>query len=294
MKVRLLAADSMGVRSIATHVEICGLSIAVDLSASLAPRRYGLPPHEEEVKALEDSLDTIRAYLKESHVAVITHYHYDHYLAGEPELYYGKKLFVKNPREEINVSQRIRAHKFLIKGGITDKAEVSYADGGTFNVENVTLRFSPPVWHGEPGTKVGKVLMLSIECDEGRVVFASDVQGPADEEARAWLVGLGRVGVLVIDGPPTYFAGYKVPRTAVEEGFRGLLYVLKKLRPRVAVVDHHIARDKAYEELLSHIREASGLSSIESAAGFMGKPLRLLEAHRRELWNGTWIPPRYS
>jgi predicted metallo-beta-lactamase superfamily hydrolase len=294
LKVRILAADSMGVRSMATHVDICGLSIAIDLGASLAPRRYGLPPHEEEVKALEKSLDSIRDFLKDSHVAVITHYHYDHYLASEPELYYGKKLFVKNPRAEINVSQRIRAHKFLVRGGVADRAEVTYADGGTFKVEKVTLRFSPPVWHGEPGTKVGKVLMLSIECDEGRVVFASDVQGPVDEEARAWLVGLDRVEVLVIDGPPTYFAGYKVPRDVVEDGLKGLVYVLKKLRPGVAVVDHHIARDKAYEDILGRIREASGLAAVKSAAEFMGRPLRLLEAYRRELWNGTWIPPKYS
>jgi len=159
----------------------------------------------------------------------------------------------------------------------------------------VKLHFSPPVWHGEPGTKVGRVLMLSVECDEGRVVYASDVQGPVDEEARDWLARLppGSVDVLVIDGPPTYFAGYKVPREAVEEGFRGLAYVLRRIKPKNAIVDHHLARDKSYEDLLGQVRENSGLASVKSAAEFMGKPLRLLEAYRRELWNGEWSPPSY-
>ncbi len=291
MRVRLVAADSMGVRSLATHVEMCGLSIAVDLSASLAPRRYGLPPHELELRELDSSLERIRGLLRDSHVVVITHYHYDHYLAGEPELYYGKRLLVKHPRSDINVSQRLRAHRFLVKGGVAERASVSYADGMEYVIDGVRFRFSPPVWHGEPGTKVGKVVMVSIECDEGRVVYASDVQGPVDEEARNWLARLGSADLLVIDGPPTYFAGYKVPREAVEEGFRGFVEVVRRLKPRVAVVDHHLARDKAYEDILGDLRRRVGGSTrIVSAAEFMGREPRLLEAHRRELWRGEWPP----
>ncbi|MEB2837281.1 MAG: MBL fold metallo-hydrolase [Desulfurococcales archaeon] len=291
MRVRLVAADSMGVRSLATHVEMCGLSIAVDLSASLAPRRYGLPPHELELRELDSSLERIRGLLQDSHVAVITHYHYDHYLAGEPELYYGKHLLVKHPRSDINVSQRIRAHRFLVKGGIAERARVSYADGMEYVIDGVRFRFSPPVWHGEPGTKVGKVVMVAIECDEGRVVYASDVQGPVDEEARNWLAGLGGADLLVIDGPPTYFAGYKVPREAVEDGFRGFVEVVRRLKPHVVVVDHHLARDKAYEDILGDLRRRVGGSSrIVSAAEFMGREPRLLEAYRRELWRGEWLP----
>jgi len=291
----VVAADSMGVRSLATYIEMCGLSIAVDLGASLAPRRYGLPPHEVEIEELERSLERIRELLMDSHVAIITHYHYDHYIANEPELYFGKKIFVKHPKSDINTSQRIRAHRFLVKGGVEEKADVVYADGGSHVFEGVRFTFSPPVWHGEPGTKVGKVIMALIECDEGRVIFGSDVQGPVDEEAVKWLSSQGRIDVLVIDGPPTYFAGYKVPVEAVEAGFRGLREVLRTLRPRRVVVDHHLARDKKYGEIVSDIRAGAPAGvDVVSAAEFEGVPLRLLEAYRRELWRGEWTPPEYT
>jgi len=41
--VSILVTDSTRVRSIATVVNICGVRLGIDLSASLAPRRYGLP-----------------------------------------------------------------------------------------------------------------------------------------------------------------------------------------------------------------------------------------------------------
>lgn len=283
MRVEILAADSLGVRSLATFVELCGLAIAVDLGASLAPRRYGLPPHELELVTLERSLDLIREKLREAHVAIITHYHYDHYLAREPELYYGKKLFVKHPTQDINVSQRIRAHRFLVKGGVSERAEVRYADSLTYVVEGVTFRFSPPVWHGEPGTKVGRVVMAAIECDEGVVVFGSDSQGPVDEEALNWLLSIQNPDILIIDGPPTYFAGYKVPVAAVKQGLENLKYLLRRTRPRVAIVDHHLARDRRVEEILGEVRVESGSNAV-LAATYMGVEPKLLEAHRRELW----------
>lgn len=285
MKVEILAADSMGVRSLATFVEMCGLAIAVDLGASLAPRRYGLPPHEVEVEELERRLDLIRRRLGEAQIAIITHYHYDHYMAGEPELYYGKTVFVKHPKEFINVSQRIRAHRFLVRGGVSERADVRVADGMTYEVEGVRIRFSPPVWHGEPGTKVGRVVMVALECDEGTVVFGSDVQGPVDDEALEWLIGIKKPDVVIIDGPPTYFAGYKVPVEAVRRGLENLATLIRVVKPRVVVVDHHMARDRRVEEILASVREKSGGDAV-LAATFMGREPRLLEAFRRELWSG--------
>ena len=55
----MLAADGTRVRSLATVVNICGVRLGIDLSASLAPRRYGLPSHELELKTLERALERI-------------------------------------------------------------------------------------------------------------------------------------------------------------------------------------------------------------------------------------------
>jgi len=55
----MLAADSTRVRSLATIVNTRGVRLGIDLGASLAPRRYGLPSHELELKAPERALGRI-------------------------------------------------------------------------------------------------------------------------------------------------------------------------------------------------------------------------------------------
>jgi len=52
MKVIPLAAESLGVRSMATYVEVGRTGILIDPGATLAPARFGLPPAEEEWEAL--------------------------------------------------------------------------------------------------------------------------------------------------------------------------------------------------------------------------------------------------
>ncbi len=288
MRVRVIAADSMGVRSLATVIEAGGLVVGVDLGASLAPRRYGLPPHEVEYRRLEEALEEAARWLEEAHVVIITHYHYDHYMRDRPDLYRGKLLLVKHPHRDINRSQALRAHRFLVRGGVADSARVEYADGRVFELEGVRLEFSPPVWHGAPGSRVGRVLMLRVSYEGESVVFTSDVQGPADPEALRVLKSWGRPDVLILGAPPTYFAGYKVPVRDVEAGLQGMMEVVREVRPRVLIYDHHLLRDPAYLERVSaHLEEASRLGvRMVTAAEFMGRSVEQLEARRRELWRG--------
>jgi len=53
-RVEPLAFDSMGIRSMATKVVIDEVAITIDPSVSIAPRRYGLPPHPKELRRLEE------------------------------------------------------------------------------------------------------------------------------------------------------------------------------------------------------------------------------------------------
>jgi predicted metallo-beta-lactamase superfamily hydrolase len=57
-----LAADSLGVRSMATYVECGQTRILIDPGAALAPNRFGLSPADEEWEALKRANDRISAY----------------------------------------------------------------------------------------------------------------------------------------------------------------------------------------------------------------------------------------
>jgi len=287
VRVKILSSDSMGVRSLATTVEACGTLIGIDLGASLAPRRYGLPPHELELRRLERALNVAIVHLEESDGVIITHYHYDHYMRMETEAYYGKLLFVKHPELDINRSQRLRAWRFLKKEGVEKNSTVEYADGRAFNVGDNKLIFSPPVWHGDIGSRVGQVIMVKIVTCSGEVIaYASDVQGPADPEAIRFLRQEPKPDIIIVGGPPTYFAGYKVSVQSVEKGLEGLKALIDDPQPQVLIVDHHLLRDINYRKHIEeHLRIASdrGVAML-TAAEFMGLPVEQLEARRRELW----------
>ena len=51
LKVAPLAFESLGARSSALSVETDDLKIVVDPAVSLAPKRFGLPPHTVEEEA---------------------------------------------------------------------------------------------------------------------------------------------------------------------------------------------------------------------------------------------------
>ena len=291
MRVRILASDSMGVRSMATAVETSEGLILIDPGASLAPRRYGLPPHPVELEALERSLDVIRDAMREASIIVITHYHYDHYIRGEPELYKNRILLVKHPSRNINRSQALRSYRLLKDRGDGVESiakEVVYADGQTYSFGRVKIEFSPPVWHGYPGTRVGRVIMVRIVEEDDAFVFTSDVQGPADPEALRVLSGWvsPRPRIVYADGPPTYFAGFKVPRSHVEAGLEGMSIMAATVKPEILVVDHHLLRDLNYRESLKSLIEGDIISRVVTAAELMGLEPNLLEARRRELWKG--------
>jgi len=287
MKVRILGADSFGARSMAAVVEAGGLKIVIDPGVSYAPRRYGLPPHPLELKRLGEIRDRIIEELRGADYVVITHYHYDHYLR-EPELrdlYSGKLLFVKDPRRAINLSQKLRAHRFLKKNGVENVAENTvYADNQRFTIdEGFEIAFSPPVPHGAPGTRLGNVIMVAVKCCDATFVHASDVQGPVCSTTLRWILAQ-QPDLVFISGPPTYFAGFKVPEEEVRKGLEGLKALARSLKNNAIIIaDHHFARDIAYTNYMAMLNEL-GEARVVSAAEYMGMAYEPLEALRKELW----------
>ena len=108
MKVVPLAAESLGVRSMATYVEVGPTRVLIDPGATLAPARFGLPPSEEEWEALRRANDRISAYAARAEVVFVSHYHEDHF-RSDPASYAGRTVLLKDPRRSTAGLQARRA-----------------------------------------------------------------------------------------------------------------------------------------------------------------------------------------
>uniref|UniRef100_A0A7C2BLB9 UPF0282 protein ENP55_05790 n=1 Tax=Thermosphaera aggregans TaxID=54254 RepID=A0A7C2BLB9_9CREN len=280
MRIKLIAFDSMGVRSMATFVETSEGTFLIDPGAALAPRRYGLPPHEEELKVLREKLNAIYDYVKESDYLIISHYHRDHYpyRFGEEEYYAGKNLFIKHPQAFINPSQRIRAYVLLEKMNVKTRAKsIVYADSASIKIGRVSLEFSPPLSHGQCGTGLGWVLATSVIEDGLTLIHASDIQGCLCQDSLNHLMSK-KPDFLIMSGPPTYLG-------EAQEGFTNLEKLLKNIvHNTVLILDHHLLRDLYYRRYFEKLEKLNMKVKITTAAEFMGEEVRLLEANRKNLW----------
>ncbi len=288
MKLKLIAFDSMGVRSMATVVETTNAKIFIDPGAALAPRRYGLPPHPLEYEKLNELLDNIRKELEDTDIVIISHYHYDHYLREpeDAELYRGKILLVKNPIESINTSQKIRAHRLFKKNRVEEIArKIIVADGVEYRIGSTIIRFSPPLPHGVEGTPLGYVLMVLVEEEGYRILHTSDVQGPMHDRSLELILEWSP-NKIILCGPPTYFEGYKVPIEWVRKGLGNMVKLLSIKSLETLIVDHHLLRDIDYMEKIDELVRLSKAVGVRvlSAAEYMGLEVNQLEARRKELW----------
>ncbi len=279
----------MGSRGMATVVDTGSYKIFIDPGVSYAPRRYGLPPHELELERFNKHLEMIHYEVGDSDILIISHYHRDHYLyrEGEEQYYRGKIVYLKDPENNINHSQRVRAYVLLNKMGIRDLVrELHIADGSSYVVDkDVRLVFSKPVPHGEEGTPLGYVIMTLLDIGGYRVVHASDVQGPISRETLDIILGW-RPNLLIISGPPTYFEGYRVRGEVIDKAISNLLEIIRVDELETIILDHHLLRDLEFRSRLSRVYLEALIygKNVLTAAEYMGMEIDQLEARRRELW----------
>ncbi len=273
MKIHAIASDSLGVRSLSVFIEST-INIFIDPSAALGPRRYGLPPRDIEYATLKKYKDIIRNLSNHTDVFVISHYHYDHYDPNE-NFYAGKKIFAKHWKEKINYSQRKRAMHFHER--FSKISDIEYADGKKYEVDGVEISFSPPFPHGNEKTPLGFVIMTTVDDGTERVLHASDVGGPIVESAAEYILSQNP-DVAIIDGPPTYFLGYRFSEEDLKRSVKNLLKLADSI-PKI-ILDHHLLRDLKYRERL---REVYEYDNVITFAEFSGEKINMLEAHRRDL-----------
>jgi predicted metallo-beta-lactamase superfamily hydrolase len=274
VRVMPLAADSLGVRSMATYVETGTLRLLVDPGATVAPRRYGLDPAPEEEEAVQRARARIESYaIRSTHVA-ISHFHADHF-TGDPRLYAGRRVWAKDPRRATDPHQAAQGREFWHR--IAASCRLDLAEGQVVELDDATLRFSPALPHGPEGSGFGFVVVVTVDDGE-RFVHASDLQGPASAVATAYLVR-ERPDLVYVSGPPTYLEG-RVGRDVVERGLDNLVRLVGETGCRV-IVDHHAVREPRFRDRLAR---AFNTGRVVTAAEYVGRADACLEARRAVLW----------
>jgi predicted metallo-beta-lactamase superfamily hydrolase len=287
MKIVPLAAESLGVRSSATFVETTDVRILIDPGVSLAPVRFGLPPHPLEIRAMNESWRTIKEYAARSDILVITHYHFDHFDPTEPLVFRDKVLIHKDPKEHINSRQRERARAFSMSVGKLPRC-VEIADNGSFDFGTTRIRFSAAVPHGS-SQKAGWVVEASIREGDSCFLYTSDIQGAGRSEHLTFIRG-EEPDVIYIDGPPTYMMGQAFTREDLHFSLDNIRAVIETTPVQTLIMDHHVIRDPNWDTEIGDLRVSSEKSSkmLVTAAGFLGREDEMLEAHRRQLF--AWHP----
>lgn len=297
IRVTPLAAESFGVRSMCTYVETPDIRILLDAGVSLCPNRFGLPPHPLEFKAIMEARGRIAEAAEKAEIVTLSHYHFDHHTpsyedwlcnwTAETEtarqIYEGKTVLMKNPREDINFSQRRRGWIFQKTGG-KFAAKLDVADGKTFHFGKSTIiKFSKPVFHGPQDSALGWVLMTTMEYDGEKFMFAPDVQGPMAGDT-LHIIEAEKPRLLMIGGPPLYLAGFKVDDRQVQAGLNGLRHVVKVAEK--IILEHHVLRDEGWREKIEGVFEKARETGckILTAAEFLGVENAFLEAARRRLY----------
>jgi predicted metallo-beta-lactamase superfamily hydrolase len=302
-KIRVipLAAESLGVRSMCTYVETPDIRVLLDAGVSLCPNRFGLPPHPEEFKAIVEARRKISEAAGKVQIVTISHYHYDHHTPSfedwlvnwtEPDetakqIYQNKVILAKNPRENINSSQRERGWMFGKTGG-SYANKILNADGKSFAFGQTKLRFSEPVFHGPESSELGWVLMVTVEVEDEKFMFAPDVQGPMSK-LPLQIIEKENPQLLMIGGPPLYLSPMKVSENELQTGVKNLCELVKRI-PHV-ILDHHIIRDEAWQmKALDVLYDTYKSGSVlQTAAEFLGRKTIPLEALRKRLF--TAAPP---
>lgn len=291
MEVFPIAYDSFGVRSMATLI-LGKNSIFIDPGVALAPKRYGLPPTREEMEAKEICRrKIIELCEKLCKYVVITHYHYDHHPYPEDDEMYAKCfsnkiVLCKHPKENINISGKRRGAIFENKIKEVAK-EVEYADGKSFKFGKINIEFSPAVWHGDVGSKVGTVVMVHIQSGRSKVLFGSDAQSFADPTAKDWVIEKNP-NFLIVDGYPTLFVGWRMSQESFMKAKNNLKEVIRKIDAKTIIFEHHGVRDLAYKEKMKDVFDSGARlgKEISTAAEFYGLSNFFLEAWRKEITKG--------
>ncbi len=129
------------------------------------------------------------------------------------------------------------------------------------------------------------VIEVSLSYRGEKVVYTSDVEGPAVKEQADFIIG-ENPDLLILDGPMTYMLGYRYSRDSLLKSIANINMIIKETSVKTIIVDHHFMRDRNYEERMPEVYDCAAEHgvSVLSAAQYTGRLEDALEARRKELY----------
>lgn len=155
--------------------------------------------------------------------------------------------------------------------------KIYLADGKSFQIGSTKVKFSLPLFHGMEYDRLGWVIALVVERKGIKLLYTSDLQGPIIEDYAKWIVK-EKPHILIIDGPPTYLFGYMLNFINLKRSRDNLIYILDELSPHLLIYDHHLLRDRHYQERVLEVYEYArkkGKKLLTAAEWYGYKPLIL-------------------
>ncbi|MBN1135211.1 MAG: hypothetical protein JXM73_01405 [Anaerolineae bacterium] len=285
MRIEILGTESLGVRGLSCLVEVESRRIIIDPGLALGYRRYGLLPHPAQVAAGEQVRRRILTALSDATDVVMSHFHGDHVPLPNANPY---------QLEAQEAAPGCRTARLWSKGpqGLSDKMlrrreslgkELGRSLPDAEGQKDELLEFSPSVPHGRPNTQLGTVMMTRVIGRNTVFVHASDIQlldGVAVSLILAW-----RPDIALVGGPPLYLA--RLSPKHQEMARKNAQRLAQKMD--TLILDHHLLRCEDGLSWLDSLSAETGRHVI-CAADFMGRPRRLLEARRKQLYEEMPVP----
>ncbi len=280
-RLKVLGAETLGVRGLACLVSVRGREVLVDPGVALGFSRHGLRPHPIQAAFAEAVKAVIRRAWGVVSDVVVTHLHGDHLplrdanpfqlsleslngVAGNtPTLWVGASGLSR--REEGRLEELVKVFR---RGNLV---------GGETESPDGLIGLAGPYSHGLSGGS--KVFIVRVGWPGECVAHLSDTQLLVEgviSKVREWGPRL-----IITDGPPTYRL-FGNAREAALRRAEGVLRRLAGLADYV-IVDHHVARSIDGLEWLDRVRREVG-ERVMCAADYEGLPRLPLEAWRRELY----------
>jgi len=279
MSLEIIGAESMGVRSLCCLVTLPDRRIVIDPGVSLGYVRNGLLPHplqvaigcrirEKILQVLHTATDVVFSHFHGDHVPLVDANPYQLSVQSLPCTFRALRCWSKSDEDlSANMSRRFQDLADFLGAAMHISEGRSEGD----------LSFSRSVPHGAADGSAGTLMMTPITMERHVFVHASDIQlldDPTVDQVIDW-----QPDIVLAAGPPLY-----LDRLSLAERHRAWDNAVRLARHvEVVILDHHLMRSEEGAVWLDALSATVG-KKVYCAADYMGRPRRLLEAGRAQLY----------